>query len=49
MERAELDAIEARIRTRLDDPATAEAQAEVAAVDVESALAMLRDELLGAR
>jgi predicted ATPase/class 3 adenylate cyclase len=49
MERDELDALEARIRTRLDDPAMVAAQAEVAAVDVESALAMLREELLGQR
>jgi predicted ATPase/class 3 adenylate cyclase len=49
MEREELDALEARIHARLDGPAMAAAQAEVAAVDVESALAMLRDELLGKR
>lgn len=46
-ERAELDALDARIRTRLDVGGMAAAQAEVAAVDVESALAMLREELLG--
>jgi predicted ATPase/class 3 adenylate cyclase len=49
IEREELDALLARIRSRLGDEAIGVAEAEVTSVDVESALAMLRAELLGER
>ena len=45
VDRHEVDELEARVMSRLDEGVFAEAQSAAAAVDVEAALAILREEL----